>query len=528
MKVAALPSRGRPREDVKRGSTILRVLRMLPAGGASQSLRLLVRGIGLACLTSALAGCVVVGPDFNRPRIALPAHWGMKYSAKQSRPAQLYRWWTRLNDPILDSLIATAVRNNLNVATAKAEIRQARANFLETRGALFPSLTGNGEATNNKMTSAGGGSTFNQYEAGFDSSWELDLFGENRRNTEAAWYGVNAANEELCSTLLTLIGDVASNYVEARGYQALAALARQTAVSQRATAVLTRKKFEAGTSSAIDTAKASAEADTTEADIPGYETSYMQAVHRIGILLGKEPDAVVRLMSRPRVIPRPRLPIPKGVPANILMARPDVRAAEWQYAQYTAKIGAAEAARYPSISLIGDVATSGTKVNDLFKASSISWTLGPTLTVPIFNGGSLKAAVAAAKAARDQYYLAFRSTVLNALEDVENASVGLTQEQIKLRKLHAAVSSYQEANRLALSLYRNGSYSFLDVLDAQRSLYAAQEALIQSRVDLATYYIALNKALGGGWDGAMDSSRPVLIDVNDGPHWLSSNRGSKS
>jgi outer membrane protein TolC len=205
------------------------------------------------------------------------------------------------------------------------------------------------------------------------------------------------------------------------------------------------------------------------------------------------------------------------VPADILLARPDVRMAERQYAQATAKIGQAEAARYPGVSLTGDIATSGLRIGDLGRSSSIGWSFGPALTVPVFNAGQLAAAVEVAQAQRDRYFIAYRASVLTALEDVENAIVALAQERIRNGRLASSVERYREAATLSRSLYEAGSASFLDLLTAERSLYSAEESLIQSRVSIAASYIALNKALGGGWNGHVDASTPEVADARTGP-----------
>ncbi|RVA66471.1 efflux transporter outer membrane subunit, partial [Mesorhizobium sp. M7A.F.Ca.CA.001.08.2.1] len=363
--------------------------------------------------------------------------------------------------------------------------------------------------------------TYSEYQAGFDASWELDLFGANRRGVEAARYGLNASQEELRSTLLTLVGDVASYYTQARGYQARIALARRSAASQRQTAELTRTMAQAGTATAADVAKAMGQAASTEAAVPTLEASYTQAVHRLAVLAGRPPASLNERLKRVAPIPAPRLPMPTGIPADLLLSRPDLRMAERQYAQYTAKIGQAEAARYPSVSLTGDISTAALKLGDLGKNSSIGWSFGPTLSVPLFNAGQLQAAVEFAKAQRDQYFIAYRSSVLTALEDVENALVLLSQERIRIAKLASSAKSYGEAASLEGSLYKAGETSLLDVLDAQRSLYSAEDSLLQSRVLLATNYIALNKALGGGWDGAVDSAKPEIVDVKAGPRLAS-------
>lgn len=465
-----------------------------------------------------LAGCVV-GPDYRTPILPMPVGWSGRTAAATARPAQLSRWWQQLRDPVLDTLIEEAVAGNLDVATARARIREARASYRQSVGTLLPSLDASGSATRNKSAAATSGSstTYSEYQAGFDASFELDLFGANRRGVEAARHGLEASEEELRSTLLTLVGDVVSNYVQTRGYQARIALARRSAASQRRTAQLTRTLALAGTASSADVAKAEGQASGTEAAVPTLEASYAEAVHRLSVLTGRPPASLAERLKRSAPIPAPRLPIPAGVPADILLARPDVRAAERQYAQYTARVGQAQAARYPSVSLTGDISTAALKLGDLGKASSIGWSFGPTLSVPLFNGGQLQAAVEVARAQRDQYFIAYKASVLTALEDVENALVMLAQERVRIGKLSSSAKSYGEAARLEGTLYKAGETSLLDVLDAQRSLYSAEDTLLQSRVSLATDYIALNKALGGGWDGAVDTARPEVIDVGTGP-----------
>lgn len=469
-----------------------------------------------------LAGCVV-GPDYQTPILAMPASWSGQKPTKPVQPAQLSKWWQRLRDPELNTLVEEAVAGNLDVATAKAKIREARASYRQSAGTLLPSVDGSGSATRNKSaeTTSGSDATYSEYQAGFDASWELDLFGANRRGVEAARYGLDASQEELRSTLLTLIGDVASYYTQARGYQARIALARRSAASQSQTAELTRTMAQAGTATAADVAKAMGQAASTEAAVPTLEASYAQAVHRLAVLAGRPPASLSERLKRVAPIPAPRLPMPTGIPADLLLSRPDLRMAEGQYAQYTAKIGQAEAARYPSVSLTGDISTAALKLGDLGKNSSIGWSFGPTLSVPVFNAGQLQAAVEVAKAQRDQYFIAYRSSVLTALEDVENALVLLSQERIRIAKLASSAKSYGDAARLEGTLYKAGETSLLDVLDAQRSLYSAEDSLLQSRVLLATNYIALNKALGGGWDGTVDSAKPEIVDVKTAPRLAS-------
>ncbi|WP_315700983.1 MULTISPECIES: efflux transporter outer membrane subunit [unclassified Bradyrhizobium] len=476
----------------------------------------------LCFATLPLAGCAV-GPDYVTPALTLPTAWsGDRHT--RPKPAALARWWRNLKDPLLDDLIAEAVNGNLDVAAAKARIREARATRQQAVGALFPTITGSGSATENRTAASSTGgfdvspATYGQYQAGFDASWELDLFGANRRAVEAATYGVDAADDDLRATLLTLVGDVASYYIDARGYQARAALARRTAASQRQTAALTERKLAAGSASAVDSEKANALAASTEATIPTYEASYQQQVHRLGVLLGRDPTALAASLAKTAPIPAPTLPLPKGIPADVLTLRPDVRKAERQLAQYTAKIGQAEAALYPDVSLSGSVSTTALKLGDLGKTSTIGWSIGPSVSVPIFNGGKLQAAVEIAQAQRDEYHVAWRSAVLSALEDVENAIVNLSQERRRIVSLADSAKRYGEAARLSRALYETGSNTFLDVLDAERSQFSAEDSLLASRANVAKYYVALAKALGGGWDGEIDVRKPEVVDVGTGPH----------
>ncbi|MDR3497056.1 MAG: efflux transporter outer membrane subunit [Ancalomicrobiaceae bacterium] len=490
----------------------------VPAVAPRRAVRLVLL-LGLSGI--ALSACAV-GPDYALPTIVLPGQWHHAAALRQVKTTELGEWWRDLGDPTLDRLIERAVAGNLDVAAAKAKIRLARAQWREQAGNLWPSLNGVGSATRSQTpaTTSGSGKTTvgNLFQAGLDASWEIDLFGANERAVEAANATAEASEADLQATLLTLVGDVASYYIDARGYQAEIALARRTAESQRSTAKLTRNKFDAGTASAVDVAKADALAATTESDIPAYESALAQSIHRLGLLTGAEPGALLGEMKSSAAVPSARKALPRGIPADLLQRRPDIRAAERRLAAATADIGAAEAARYPSITLSGSISTTGTKTDQLFKASSIAWSWGPSVNVPLFTGGRLEAAVDAAAATRDQTLITWRSTVLSALEDVENALVALSAERVHQDKLSEATRNYRTAAELSRALYTSGSSSFLDVLDAEKSLYSAETSRIASRVSLAKDHVALAKALGGGWVKPVESDKPEVVDETTGPH----------
>lgn len=458
-------------------------------------------------LSILLAGCAV-GPDYRASApVSVPAQWTQAERANTPAALSLSRWWEKLNDPLLNSLVDDAITANPGVAGAAARVREARATYTQATGQYFPSLNVSGSAARSGQPSQATGqrTVSNQFQAGFDAGWEIDLFGGNRRAAEAAGYGVHAAEEDLRNTLLVLIGDIALNYTDLRGYQARLALAQDTARLQRQNAELTRTKFEAGVVSGLDLANAEGQASSAEAGIHTLQSSLAATLNRLSILLGQAPGTLQDRLGKPGVVPTPALPLPSGVPADILERRPDIRAAERRYAQATARIGVAEAARYPSISLTGRLATNALQAGDLGKNSTIGWSFGPSINLPLFRGGQLKAAADAAGAQRDQLLATYQSTVLSALEEVENTIVALSGEQRRQDKLTDSVRHYRQAASLSRELYEIGSISFIDVLVTERSLYASEDPLIQSQVNITRQYIALNKALGGGWDGDIQS-----------------------
>ncbi|MCZ7450841.1 efflux transporter outer membrane subunit [Agrobacterium rhizogenes] len=476
-------------------------------------------------LMTLLAGCMV-GPDYERPNLYVPATWSTADGKTASRPAELAYWWSTMKDPQLDSLIARAIEGNRSVAVAQARVREARATLGEETGKLAPTLGGTSSVNRTKTaevaTTIGADDVFTQYRSGFDAGWEIDLFGGKRRGVEAAKYGLDAAEEELRNTMLVLVGDVASNYAQVRAAQARLALGARTARSQRQSAALTRAKLEGGSGTTADVARAEALAASTEADLPTYEIARTSAVNRLGVLLGLPPATLSAELSKSKPIPRPRITPAVGIPADVLLSRPDVRLAERQLAQSTARIGASEAARYPSVSLTGNIASSALHLSDIARSSTIGWAFGPALNVPLFRGGQLKSAVNVAEARRDQSFATYEASVLTAMEEVENAIVSLSQQRRRSAKLASAVDAYRRADAASRSQYESGSLNYLDLLDGQRQLYTAEGALIESQLAVTNAYIALNKALGGGWSGqrapsgSLTKTTPVKVKTGTG------------
>ncbi|WP_375622504.1 MULTISPECIES: efflux transporter outer membrane subunit [unclassified Bartonella] len=464
----------------------------------------------LLCLL--LSGCMV-GPNYQKTSFRVPAVWGEKSAQTAGQPVALAGWWRRLNDPVLDALMDYAISGNNNVAVAKARVREARAGLGQVVGTLLPNVSNSISGTRSR--SGQSDALLNQYSSGFDASWELDFFGGHKRAVEAARYGLDAAVEDMRATMVTLLGDVATNYVQMRGWQQKLLIVRQIAVSQRKTYELMRTRLKAGDVSELDVSNAQAQMANTEADISQMEANLAMSVHRLSVLTGRVPTALKDLLqknAKHAKIPQPHWPIPAGIPADILLTRPDLRRAERQYAQATARIGQREADRYPSLTLTGNISTAATAIDQLWKNSTIGWSFGPGLRFPLFNGGQVEASIAVARAQRDQAFITYRAAVLEALEDVENALVRLTKEHQRLEKLIVANKASLHSLKLSRSLFENGNTSFLELLNADRSYYSAQMALKDSRVSLVTQYITLMKALGGGWDGVVDVSRPEVVD----------------
>ncbi|WP_375696280.1 efflux transporter outer membrane subunit [Bartonella sp. AP331QHHD] len=464
----------------------------------------------LLCLL--LSGCMV-GPNYQKTSFRVPAVWGEKSAQTAGQPVALAGWWRHLNDPVLDALMDYAISGNNNVAVAKARVREARAGLGQVVGTLLPNVSNSISGTRSR--SGQSDALLNQYSSGFDASWELDFFGGHKRAVEAARYGLDAAVEDMRATMVTLLGDVATNYVQMRGWQQKLFIVRQIAVSQRKTYELMRARLTAGDVSELDVSNAQAQMANTEADISQMEANLAMSVHRLSVLTGRVPTALKDLLqknAKHAKIPQPRWPIPAGIPADILLTRPDLRRAERQYAQATARIGQREADRYPSLTLTGNISTAATAIDQLWKNSTIGWSFGPGLRFPLFNGGQVEASIAVARAQRDQAFITYRAAVLEALEDVENALVRLTKEHQRLEKLIVANKASLHSLKLSRNLFENGNTSFLELLNADRSYYSAQMALKDSRVSLVTQYITLMKALGGGWDGVVDVSRPEVVD----------------
>jgi multidrug efflux system outer membrane protein len=476
------------------------------------------------CAAAGLTAACAVGPNYHPPKTELPpqfsevesttrptTHSSTQPIAADEQPDDYQRWWTTLNDAELNSLIDRAMRNNLDLVAAEARIREARSQRSVTASGLYPEVDATGSYTRSKLSAnaipgAGGqqggfipGVATTLWQAGFDATWEVDVFGGTRRGIEAGDYAIAAAQEDRRDVLVSLLAEVAVNYIQLRGGQRELAIAEHNLDSQQQTLALTRSKAEGGVIPFLDVAQQEAQVATTAAAIPTLEAQIRQNIHHLGILLGQDPGALSAELTQPKAIPVGPPSVPPGIPSDLIRRRPDVRRAERQLAEATAQIGVATADLFPKFSITGALGTEGTQFKQLFDYSSRFYEIAPGVTWDIFDAGKVRSNIAVQNAREAEALAAYRKAVLQSLQDVDDALVNFNREQQRLTYLREAVDANQRSVDLSTELFEKGSTDFLSVLDAQRSLFAAQDAMAQSEQSVSSDLVALYKALGGGW-----------------------------
>jgi outer membrane protein, multidrug efflux system len=478
-----------------------------------------MRSSWLAAITTTtlilLGGCSV-GPDYHPPVLNLPAHWSEPLTGGETnRVASLADWWKVFNDPELNSLITRAVQGNLQLRVAQARVREALAQRGVTAAAWWPSVNASGSYDRDRLTGnyflplpADVPLNYNWYQAGFDASWELDVFGGTRRAVQAANAAIAAAEFSHRDVLVTLLAEVARYYFEARSFQQRLAIARRNIASQQNALNLTRDRYRAGLSSELDVEQASALLASTEAQVPTLESSLRASIHHLSVLLAEPPGTQLPEPAPDGSLPSPPPPVPVGLPSDLLLRRPDVRQAERQLAAATARIGVAKSDLFPKFSLTGAAGFESVSASSWFTPDSRFWTAGPTITWRIFDAGRIRANIRVQNARQEQALASYEQTVLTAFEDVENALVAYAKEQVRFQSLQASDNAERRALNLSLDLYKNGLADFLRVLDSERSLYSTEDALVQSQKTVSENLIALYKALGGGWAAGPGPAAP--------------------
>ncbi|KAA1011434.1 efflux transporter outer membrane subunit [Paraburkholderia panacisoli] len=489
----------------------------------------------LACLV--MTGCTV-GPNFERPQTATPDVFNRTQSAQASSKAVESefspQWWTLFNDPMLDSLEQQLTDANLDVAAASARLRQSRAEQRIAGAEEYPTLDGaasyyrergspNGilsllgvTPTGSQPQSASGAAplgvaplpgskgspAYNLYQFGFDASWELDIWGRARRGVEAATALSDASYEDRNAVLLSARAELARDYVQLRDTQALLKIARQNLEIARDATKLTETRVREGVTTNLDVDNASAQAESIESLIPTFESRSETTINAIGVLLAMEPGALGQTLSEPRDVPALPDQVPIGVPSELVQRRPDIRKAEAQLHAATAAIGMAKADFYPRISLNGSAGFQSLQLTNLADWASGQFVVGPSITLPIFEGGRLKGTLHLREAQQQEAAIVYKRTVLEAWREVDDALIVYDAEQRRRDRLTTVVSLNQRALSIARQRYKAGAVDFLDVLNVQRQLLDAQSNLEQSKANAAANLITLCKVLGGGWESA--------------------------
>ncbi|MFZ1986789.1 MAG: efflux transporter outer membrane subunit, partial [Desulfatitalea sp.] len=408
-----------------------------------------------------LCGCPAVGPDYVRPDTEAPATWHSTMDnglqPAPAAPEALARWWSTLNDPVLSTLIDRAVAGNLDLQTAQARVREARARRGISKAGYFPSVDASGSYTKSKSSeNSGSGRESELYSAGLDAGWELDIFGGVRRSVEAADADLAASQENLSNTLVSLLAETALNYIDVRTLQARITVSEDNLKAQEDTYQLTRSRYEAGLSDELAVESARYTLASTQAQIPTLRTGLESAMNRLAVLLGGPPGSVHAELTPVAPIPVPPIGVAVGVPAETLRHRPDVRQAERQLAAQTARIGVAKADLYPKFSLMGSIGYESLSSGDLLKSGSRTWRYGPDIQWRLFDGGAIRRNIEVQSALQEQALKQYQATVLGALEEAENALTAYVGEQLRRDALVVATQAASQAFQLSRNQYEAG------------------------------------------------------------------------
>ena len=457
-------------------------------------------GLAVALLAGLLlSGCASLAPlAAPLPETPTPAAWlGATPPAAAGQAAtDLAAWWQRFNDPMLTALVTEALQANTSVRSAQAALQQARAQRDVQQAGMGPSVGATGSARRGK---SGGNDATNSFQAGFDASWEPDVFGGNRAALSASEADVQASATSLANVQVSLAAEVAVTTIELRSLQTRLAIARSNLAAQTETLQITRWRGQAGLVSSLDVEQAVAASEQTAAQIPALQTGIAQALNSLAVLTGQAPGALQSRLSAAAPVPQAPADLALALPADTLRQRPDVRTAEHRVSAALARVAAADAARYPSFRLGGSLGLSALTLGALTNGASVANSLLASVSVPLLDGGAARAQVRSQEAALEQARVGYQAAVLTALQDVEDALVSLQGNRERLARLQAASAAAANAELLARQRYESGLIDFRAVLDTQRTLLSTQDSVASTQATLSADMVRLYKALGGGW-----------------------------
>jgi NodT family efflux transporter outer membrane factor (OMF) lipoprotein len=461
--------------------------------------------VGLVATVTVLGGCTV-GPDFRSPKLDLPP----QFVERPATPAevaltdvQLTRWWTRFDDPTLDRLIEKAITGNLDLQVARQRLIQAREERIETAAGALPSVDFGASVARARASTTveypPGFGNYHAYQLGFDASWELDIFGENRRATEAATARVGASIFDRRAILISLLSEVAADYASLRAAQLRLAIAEGNVQTAQQVVSLAATEETQGLGTSLATLQARTQLEQTESTLPGFRAQIAVMAHAIGVLLGRNPGDLEPMLDKPKPLMVTPATIPDTVPADVIANRPDVHEALLQYAAANAEIGVAVAEELPHFSIPLSVTPQTSPIGELFEGASMTFSLALSGVQHLYQGGRLNARLRAARAEAEAARLNYEETVLSALQQVEDALVRVETDKAANASLALSVRDARGALDQSTQLYNAGLTDFLTVLTDERTVFASRDELAESDVALVDDYISLFKALGGGW-----------------------------
>jgi NodT family efflux transporter outer membrane factor (OMF) lipoprotein len=490
-------------------------MRQKPGQPVVTSVAASIAAIVLGLSLVVIAGCSNARPKYIPPvsaQMSQSQSWSTQLAGGETAtPASdhaLSQWWAALNDPLLTSLEERAVKGNLDLKKAEAVIRQVRAQRNYAQLGMLPTVTGNASANGGHTGGSNGGpsGTTQMSALSIDASWEPDFFGRLRGTVNAYEADLGGAEESLRDVLVSLTAEVALNYVSARSYQAQIAVTEANLKSFEQTYEVTLAQYQSGLATELDAAQARMNVQSTRATLPSLEGGLQSAVNHIAVLLGERPGAVNAELAEVRPVPSVPLEVAVGVPADLLRRRPDIRNAERQVAAQTARLGVSKADLYPTFTLSGSLGLSSEVFSKLFTPDALLASIAGAVQHTIFDRRKIRENIKVQDAVLDQNVTAYESTVLTAMEDVENALLAFAKEQARRQSLAEASVAAAQASQIANDLYASGLKDFLNVLDAERSLLNLQNELAQSDATITADLIRLYKALGGGWDSSAANS----------------------
>lgn len=454
----------------------------------------------LPALSLALGGCLL-GPDYARPKIDTPATF--RFEPAEAADAANAAWWEQFQDPVLNQLIATALAENRDVKIAAARVDEFVGQFMSVRSGLLPQMSAGFNASRQRASKStavslpkSAGSVYNEFQADLGATWNVDLFGQVRRQTEAAQANLSASEEARRATILTLVASVASSYVTLRSLDRQLEIAKETVASRAESVKVFTARFEGGEVSQMELAQSQSEYEATRATIAQLETQIAQQENALSVLLGRNPGPILRgrdlaALATPAV--------PAGLPSDLLERRPDVRQAEQNLVAQNALIGAARALYFPSISLTGVFGSVSSRFSDLFSGPARAWSFAGAVTQPIFTGGNIAGQVHQAEARQQEALFSYQKAIQVAFQQVEDALIAVQKSREQLDIQARQVVALNTYARLARARFEGGYTSYIEVLDAERSLFSAQLNYTQTQGATLTALVNLYMAMGGGW-----------------------------